>query len=207
LPECTPSCTTTRRMIRRLHARSQSAQPCASTVQQHGRARRTIGITVHVIPSCEGPSFCATDAFSHRANARLEPHIGNAEESVADFNREKSGDVAHVPGSYRFVPATYPSRRFFQETLLGSPAGFGFAWRAAEFECEESAFTRILPTRGLASATSSTSFASRSVRIHLRSFMPAMQFTLCARAIAGRVALMLLPAHALHAFCNLLMGR
>jgi hypothetical protein len=126
------------------------------------------------------------------------------------FNREKSGDVA---------PRTLNSNRariragyvvfFPRKSSLRSPAGFRFAWRAAEFECEDRP-TRDTPDRGrycLASATSSTTCASRSVRIHLRSFMPAMQFTLCARAIAGRVALMLLPAHALHAFCNLLIGR
>ena len=124
------------------------------------------------------------------------------------FNREKSGDVAPAyPGSYRpRIRTGYVA--FFQE-LLGSPAGFGFARSAAEFECEESAYPNTPDPRGycLASATSSTTFASRSVRIHLRSFMPAVQFTLCARAIAGRVALMLLHAHALHAFCNLLIGR
>jgi hypothetical protein len=73
---------------------------------------------VHVIPSCEIPSFCATDASSDRANARLEPHIGNAGESVPGIlTREKSSDVAPTyPG---FELGTYPNRirRFFKETL------------------------------------------------------------------------------------------
>ena len=52
---------------------------------------------MHVIPSCEIPSFCATDASSHTGNARLEPHIGNAGESVSDILTEKSSHVAtHV---------------------------------------------------------------------------------------------------------------
>jgi len=71
---------------------------------------------VHFIPSCEIPSFCATDASSHTGNARLEPHIGNVH-------------------------------------LLTTPA----------------------------------------------------MFTLCARVIAGLVAVMLLPAFAVRAFCNLLI--
>ena len=45
---------------------------------------------MHVIPFCEGPSFCTTDASSHTGNARLEPHIGNAGESVAGILTEKS---------------------------------------------------------------------------------------------------------------------
>ena len=97
---------------------------------------------------------------------------------------------------------------FSRNSSLGSPP-FRFAWRAAEFECEDRP-TRDTPERGrycLASATSSTTCASRSVRIHLRIHACGAMFTLCARAIAGRVALMLLPAHALHAFCNLLIGR
>ena len=72
---------------------------------------------MHVIPSCEIPSFCTTDASSHTGNARLEPHIGNAGESVAgNFHREKSGDVAPAyPGSYRpRIRTGYVA--FFQET-------------------------------------------------------------------------------------------
>ena len=61
---------------------------------------------MHVIPSCEIPSFCTTDASSHKGNARLEPHIGNAGESVSDILTEKSGHVAtHVTLWYE--PATY----------------------------------------------------------------------------------------------------
>ena len=128
-------------------------------------------------------------------------------ESVAGILTEKSrGDVAptYLGSNLPRIRAGYV---VFFEKLFGSPAGF--AWRASEFECEESAYPNTPDPRRycLASVTSSTTFASRSVRIHFRSFMPAVQFTLCARAIAGRVALMLLPAHALHAFCNLLIGR
>ena len=110
-------------------------------------------------------------------------------ESVAGILTEKSrGDVAPTyPG---FVPVrtghvSEPATSFFFKKLFSRiAAGFRFAWRAAEFECEDRP-TRDTPERGrycLASATSSTTCASRSVRIHLRSFMPAMQFTLCARA-------------------------
>ena len=164
---------------------------------------------MHVIPSCEIPSFCTTDASSHTGNARLEPHIGNAGESVAGILTEKSLVTWHPRTLVRTGHVSEPATSLFFKKLLGSPAGFGFARSAAEFECEESAYPNTPDPRRycLASATSSTTFASRSVRIHLRSFMPAVQFTLCARAIAGRVALMLLHAHALHAFCNLLIGR
>jgi hypothetical protein len=93
---------------------------------------------VHVIPSCEIPSFCTTDASSHTGNARLEPHIGNAEESVAGILTEKS--LVTWPtylvrtGSYR--PRIRAGYVVFFKKLFGSPAGFGFARRAAEFECE-----------------------------------------------------------------------
>ena len=56
---------------------------------------------MHVIPSCEIPSFCATDASSHTGNARLEPHIGNAGESVSDILTEKSSHVTLVRTSPR----------------------------------------------------------------------------------------------------------
>ena len=89
---------------------------------------------MHVIPSCEIPSFCTTDASSHTGNARLEPYIGNAEsrESVAGILTEKSlGDVLVAP---RTLGSNLPRIRtgyvVFLETLLRSPAGFGFAWRA-----------------------------------------------------------------------------
>jgi len=77
---------------------------------------------VHFIPSCEIPSFCATDASSHTGNARLEPHIGNAGESVPGIlTREKSGDVS--PTYPEFELATYLNRirRFFKETLRIAP--------------------------------------------------------------------------------------
>ena len=54
------------------------------------------------------------------------------------FNREKSGDVAARTwvrtGSYR--PRIRAGYVVFFKKLFGSPAGFGFERRAAEFECE-----------------------------------------------------------------------
>ena len=62
------------------------------------------------------------------------------------FNREKSGDVAPAyPGSYR--PRIRTGYVAFFKKLLGSPAGFGFARSAAEFEWRNRR-TRILLTRG-----------------------------------------------------------
>jgi hypothetical protein len=118
---------------------------------------------VHVIPSCEIPSFCTTDASSHTGNARLEPHIGNAGESVAGILTEKSRVTWHpYPGSYR--PRIRTGYVAFFKKLLGSPAGFGFARSAAEFECEESAYPNTPDPRRycLASATSSTTILARS---------------------------------------------
>ena len=99
---------------------------------------------MHVIPSCEIPSFCATDASSHTGNARLEPHIGNAGESVAGILTEKS--LVTYPDSYRpRIRAGYVV--FFQNSLNSSPAGFGLAWRAESlmFKCGK-AYPGILPT-------------------------------------------------------------
>ena len=82
---------------------------------------------MHVIPSCESPSFWATDASSHRGNARLEPHIGNAGESVAGILTEKS--LVHVPCWYE--AATYPTDYvvFFKKLFSDRPPASD--WRGA----------------------------------------------------------------------------
>ena len=143
---------------------------------------------MHVIPSCEIPSFCTMDASSHTGNARLEPHIGNAGESVAGILTEKSRVTWHTyPG---FVPVrtghvSEPATSFVFEKLFSDrPPASDCAWRAAEFECEESAYPQYL-TRGaiaLLRPPARQPVLSRSFRIHLRSFMPAVQCSLFAPA-------------------------
>ena len=154
----------------------------------------------------------------HRSAPRMRPRIRATRASSPTsempriggryFNREKSGDVPWVrTGSYR--PRIRAGYVVFFKKLFGSPAGFGFARRAASLNVRgESAYPNTPNPRRycLASATSSTTSASRSVRIHLRIHACGAIFTLCARAIVGRVALMLLPAYAVRAFCNLLIG-
>ena len=71
---------------------------------------------MHVIPSCEIPSFCTTDASSHTGNARLEPHIGNAGESVAGILTEKSLVTWHPRTLVRTGHVSEPATSLFQET-------------------------------------------------------------------------------------------
>ena len=157
---------------------------------------------MHVIPSCEIPSFCTMDASSHTGNARLEPHIGNAGESVSDILTEKS---SHVATHVTLVRTSHVSDGYvgFSRTFLGSPAGFGLAWRAS-----------YVRKRYLDDSRPGPYIALLRPPAHIRSFGPihllpihacGAMFTPGARAIAGRVALMLLPACAVRAFCNLLI--
>ena len=127
---------------------------------------------MHVIPSCERPSFWATDASSHRGNARLEPHIGNAGESVAGILTEKS--LVHV-FLVRSSDVSERLRRFFQETLLGSPAGFGLAWRAGgNGTLMTPDLGRILPCFGhqLTCAPSNTLAPHSRLRCNVHSLRP-----------------------------------
>ena len=127
---------------------------------------------MHVIPSCERPSFWATDASSHRGNARLEPHIGNAGESVAGILTEKS--LVHV-FLVRSSDVSNRLRRFFQETLLGSPAGFGLAWRAGgNGTLMTPDLGRILPCFGhqLTCAPSNTLAPHSRLRCNVHSLRP-----------------------------------
>jgi hypothetical protein len=110
-------------------------------------------------------------------------------ESVAGILTEKSlGDVAPRTrvrtGSYRpRIRAGYVV--FFKKLFSDRPPASDSRGALQSLNVRgESAYPNTPDPRRycLASATSSTTFASRSVRIHLRSFMPAMQFTLCARA-------------------------
>jgi hypothetical protein len=163
---------------------------------------------VHVIPSCAIPSFCTTDASSHTGNARLEPHIGNAGEIGGRyFNREKSGDVAPTyPG---FELATYLNRLLFKKLFSDRPPASDSRGALQSLNVRNRR-TRILLTRGVITllrpparqplllARSNTLTSAHSCLRCNSLFAPAQ---------AGRVALMLLPAHVLHAFCNLLIGR
>ena len=154
----------------------------------------------------------------HRSAPRMRSRIGPTrassptsempKKSVAGILTEKS--LVTWP-TYLVRTGSYRPRiraDVFFKKLFGSPAGFGFAWRAAEFECEESAYPNTPDPRRyyIASATSSTTFASRSVQYTCAHSCLRCN-SLFAPAQAGRVALMLLPAHVLHAFCNLLIGR
>ena len=157
---------------------------------------------MHVIPSCESPSFWATDASSHRATRASSPTIGNAGESVSDILTEKS---SHVATHVTLVRTSHVSTGYvvFSRTFLGSPAGFGLAWRAS-----------YVRKRYLDDSRPGPYIALLRPPAHIRSFGPihllpihacGAMFTPGARAIAGRVALMLLPACAVRAFCNLLI--
>ena len=106
-------------------------------------------------------------------------------ESVAGILTEKS--LVTYPG---FVPVrtghvSEPATSLFSRNSSDRPPASDSRGALQSLNVRgESAYPNTPDPRRycLASATSSTTFASRSVRIHLRSFMPAMQFTLCARA-------------------------
>ena len=115
----------------------------------------------------------------HRSAPRMRPRIRATRASSPTsempriggryFNREKSGDVApRTLGSYRFVPATYPSRlrRFFSRNSSDRPPASDSRGALQSLNARgESAYPNTPDPRRycLASATSSTTFASRSV--------------------------------------------
>ena len=147
----------------------------------------------------------------HRSGPRMRPRIGQRAPraphrkcrriSLRYFNREVQ------PRSHPRNPGTNQPRMnrhvVFPRTFLGSPAGFGLAWRAS-----------YVRKRYLDDSRPGPYIALLRPPAHIRSFGPihllpihacGAMFTPGARAIAGRVALMLLPACAVRAFCNLLI--
>ena len=163
---------------------------------------------MHVIPSCEIPSFCTTDASSHTGNARLEPHIGNAGESVAGILTEKSLVTWHPRTLVRTGHVSEPATSLFSRNFSDRPPASDSRGALQSLNVRNRR-TRILLTRGVIALLRPP--ARQPLLLARSEYTCAHSCLRCnslfAPAQAGRVALMLLPAHVLHAFCNLLIGR
>ena len=130
-------------------------------------------------------------------------------ESVAGILTEKSlGDVAPTyPG---FELATYPNRlrRFFKKLFSDRPPASDSRGALQSLNVRNRR-TRILLTRGVIALLRPP--ARQPLLLARSEYTCAHSCLRCnslfAPAQAGRVALMLLPTHVLHAFCNLLIGR
>ena len=102
---------------------------------------------MHVIPSCEIPSFCTTDASSHTGNARLEPHIGNAGESVAGILTEKSLVTWHPRTLVRTGHVSEPATSLFSRNFSDRPPASDSRGALQSLNVRNRR-TRILLTRG-----------------------------------------------------------
>ena len=148
-------------------------------------------------------------AYGQRAP---QPHIGKCRKMPRIggryFNREKSGDVPWVrTGSYR--PRIRAGHVVFFEKLFSDRPPASDSRGALQSLNVRNRRTRILLTRGVIALLRPP--ARQPLLLARSEYTCAHSCLRCnslfAPAQAGRVALMLLPAHVLHAFCNLLIGR